>query len=180
MKITNVPIDAISAHPQNVRQGDIGAIVQSLEAHGQYRPLIVQKSTGFILAGNHTWRAAAVAGLKKVDIVELDVDNDEALRILLVDNRTNDLATYDDDALKQLLELLAQTDRQLDGTGFDLDDLDDLLNVLKHEDEKELNTDSQMGGLLYRIVIDCANEFEQQALLSQFDEQGLNAKALVS
>jgi len=127
MKISNVAIDTISAHPQNVRQGDIGAIVTSLEAHGQYRPLIVQKSTGFILAGNHTWRAAAVVGLKKVDIVELDVDDDEALRILLVDNRTNDLATYDQDALKSLLEVLARTEKQLEGTGFDLDDLDNFI-----------------------------------------------------
>jgi site-specific DNA-methyltransferase (adenine-specific) len=114
----------------NVRQGDIGAIVESLKVHGQYRPIVVQRSTGHILAGNHTWKAARTVGLKTLDVTYVDVDDDEALRILLIDNRTNDLATYDDPALVELLKQLSETERGLTGTGFDGDDLDELLATL--------------------------------------------------
>lgn len=122
----SVALTALTPHPNNVRQGDVGAICQSLEAHGQYRPIVAQVSTGHILAGNHTYLAAKALGWKKIDVAYVDVDDTEARKILLVDNRTNDLAVYDDHALADLLASLSKAN-ELDGTGFDDDDLDDLL-----------------------------------------------------
>ena len=125
-----VPIGSIKPHPRNVRQGDIGAISGSLQQHGQYRPIVVQKATGLILAGNHTYKAAKALGWKQVAATFVDCDDEQALRILLIDNRANDLATYDDNALSEMLKELLETDLGLDGTGFDPDDLDDLLTLL--------------------------------------------------
>jgi len=88
-----VPIDDVQGHPKNVRQGDVGAISVSLEAHGQYKPILVQQSTGFIIAGNHTWMAAKALGWPEIAVQYLEVDDDKALRILLADNRSTDLAT---------------------------------------------------------------------------------------
>lgn len=136
LKITKVPIEQLSVHPHNARQGDIGAIVQSLEAHGQYRPIVVQKSTMRVLAGNHTLQAARSLGWKHVEVVTIDVDDDQALRILLVDNRTNDLADYDKKVLTDLLESLVFTDFGLEGTGFIGDDLDEMLNEFTPEVDK--------------------------------------------
>lgn len=127
LKTEYVTLTKLTPHPRNVRQGDVGAISQSLTEHGQYRPIIVQRSTGQIIAGNHTYKAAKALGWKQVAVNYLDVTDEQALRILLVDNRTNDLATYDDNALTELLASLAATDQTLTGTGFDGDDLDDLL-----------------------------------------------------
>ena len=182
MDFQTLNITDVHPHPLNVREGDIGAIIESLKSHGQYRPIVVQKSTGLILAGNHTWKAANTLGWKTIDVVEVDVDDDEAVRILLVDNRTNDLATYDKFGLADLLSTLSKTEQSLAGTGFSGDDLDDLMKDIMEDpmEMPELDTSEQMSGLSYRIVIDCANEFEQESLLSQFAEQGLNAKALVS
>lgn len=120
------PLSKATPHPRNVRQGDIGAICQSLEAHGQYRPIVVHKSTGHVLAGNHTYQAAQALGWKKIAMTFVDCDEEQALRILLVDNRANDLAIYDDDALADLLKEL-DASGGLQGTLFDGDDLDDLL-----------------------------------------------------
>ena len=64
-----------------------------------------------------------------------DCDDDQALRILLVDNRANDLATYDDTALADLLQQIAATDLGLDGTLYDGDALDQLIHDLGREDE---------------------------------------------
>lgn len=119
-------IDSVTPHPRNVRQGDVGAICESLESHGQYRPIVVHKSTGHILAGNHTYQAAKALGWKKIAMTFVDCDDEQALRILLVDNRANDLAIYDDNALADLLKELSASEG-LQGTLFDGDDLDDLL-----------------------------------------------------
>jgi ParB-like chromosome segregation protein Spo0J len=127
MKIIKAKIDTLVPHPQNVRQGDVGAIVESLRVHGQYRPIVVQAGTKHILAGNHTWKAAKALDWKEIEAVEVDVDDEQALRILLIDNRANDLATYNDSALAELLKQLADSEAELKGTGFDGDDLDDLL-----------------------------------------------------
>jgi DNA modification methylase len=130
---TIVDIDSIETHPKNVRQGDIGAISESLQAHGQYRPIVVDKRTNRILAGNHTWKAAKALGWTEINAGFIETkDDDEALRILLADNRTTDLASYDDSGLAELLKQLADTEIGLEGTAFDGDDLDTLLKDLGH------------------------------------------------
>lgn len=125
-----IAIDAVRPHPRNPRQGDIGAIHASIEANGFYGAIVAQRSTGFILAGNHRWQAARHAGATEVPVVWVDVDDDHALRILLADNRTNDLASYDDSALADLLRDILESTGSLDGTGYDGDALDDLLKDL--------------------------------------------------
>jgi hypothetical protein len=113
-----------------VRQGDVGAITESLKQHGQYRPIVVQKSTGYILAGNHTYKAAKALKWKQIAATYVDCDDEQALRILLMDNRANDLAAYDDGALAEMLKQLMETEDQLAGTGFDPDDLQQILDDL--------------------------------------------------
>lgn len=128
-----IPIGNVTPHPRNVRQGDVGAISESLRHHGQYRPIVVHKSTGHILAGNHTYKAAKSLGWKQIAATYIDCDDDQALRILLVDNRANDLANYDDSALADILKQLMDSEQQLNGTGFDPDDLQQLLEDLGAE-----------------------------------------------
>jgi len=127
-----ISIDDIHTHPSNVRQGDVGAICESLKAHGQYRAIVFQKSTGRILAGNHTWKAAKALGWTQIAATPVICDDQQALRILLADNKANDLATYDEPELVELLKQLADTDEGLLGTLFDEDELDSLIADQSH------------------------------------------------
>ena len=127
-----INIDEIHTHPSNVRQGDVGAICESLKAHGQYRAIVFQKSTGRILAGNHTWKAAKALGWTQIAATPVVCDDQQALRILLADNKANDLATYDEPELVELLKQLADTDEGLLGTLFDEDELDSLIADQSH------------------------------------------------
>ena len=152
-------IDALRPHPRNPRQGDIGAIRQSIDANGFYGAVIAQKSTGFILAGNHRWKAAQQAGATEVPVTWVDVDDDHALRILLADNRTNDLATYDDGALADLLKQLHDATGTLAGTGYDGDDLDQLLAGLNPDFQP---TDDEPPRLDQKTPVtcpECGHEF---------------------
>lgn len=133
-KYARKPISDLTPHPRNPRQGDIGAIHQSIEANGFYGAIIVQKSTGYVLAGNHRLQAAAHANATHVPVIEVDCDDQTALRILLADNRSNDLATYDDESLVAVLTDLIASPEGLTGTGFDGDDLDALVRSLESPD----------------------------------------------
>ena len=114
-------------HPRNPRQGDVGAIIESIKHNGWYGAIIAQRRTGHVLAGNHRLQAARHLGIDRVPVIWLDVSDDQAVRILLADNRTNDIASYDDSSLADLLVSLTSTDDQLLGTGYDGDDLDQML-----------------------------------------------------
>ena len=127
-----INIDEVHTHPANVRQGDVGAISESLKAHGQYRPIVYQQSTHRILAGNHTYKAALALGWKQIAATPVICDDEQALRILLADNKANDLATYDEPELIELLKQLADTSDGLLGTLFDEDELDSLIEDNSH------------------------------------------------
>lgn len=126
--VEEVPLERLILHPANPRDGDVGAIVESIRSNGWASAVVAQRSTRHVLAGNHRIRAARECGIGAVPVLWLDVDDDTALRILLADNRTSDLATWDDRALADLLvELRTQTEKGLTGTGFDGNALDELL-----------------------------------------------------
>ena len=127
-----INIDEVHTHPANVRQGDVGAISESLKAHGQYRPIVYQQSTHRILAGNHTYKAALALGWKQIAATPVVCDDEQALRILLADNKANDLATYDEPELIELLKQLADTSDGLLGTLFEEDELDSLIEDNSH------------------------------------------------
>ena len=110
-----VPIDDVHPYEHNPRRGDLAALRKSLEAHGQYRPIVANRRTSEVLAGNHTWQAAKALGWDHIAVTWVDVDDEAAARIVLVDNRTNDLSGYDDAALAELLSTLPD----LAGTGYD-------------------------------------------------------------
>lgn len=120
-----VPIDSVQPHPENARRGDVPGIAASLKAHGQYAPILVQRSTGFIVAGNHTWRGAKRNKWDSIAALHLDVSDEQALEILLVDNRLNDLAGTDQQATLAILNELESAGR-LTGTGYSAKDLADL------------------------------------------------------
>ncbi len=124
--IRQTPLSALTPHPDNPRQGDVGAIVESIETNGWVGTLVAQCSTSYVLAGNHRLQAATAVGLDKVPVHWIDVDDATARRIMIADNRTSDLATYDDAALTALLVELAMKD-DLTGTAFDGDDVDQLI-----------------------------------------------------
>lgn len=128
---TLTPTTDLTTHPDNPRQGDIGAITESIKRHGWYGTLIAQRSTGHVLAGNHRLQAAIALGITHVPVTYLDVTDEQARRILIADNRTSDLATYDDEQLSSILQEL-EYDGGLDGTGYDGDDLDDIIRTMGH------------------------------------------------
>jgi hypothetical protein len=124
MKTETLLADTLKEFPGNPRKGDIDKIAESLIANGQYKPIVVQESTNYVLVGNHTLKAILKLGWDFVDAVVIDVDDEGAKRIVLADNRTSDSSTYDYNLLGDMLKSMPT----LQGTGYDAAALDQLIN----------------------------------------------------
>lgn len=177
--LETVAIDSIEPHPQNARKGSLEVVRDSLAQHGQYRGIVVNKRNRVIVAGHHTWLAAQDLGWETVAVEWVDLDPEAHKRIMIVDNRSNDLASNDNDALRALLQELAATDLGLLGTGYDEDD------ALLSENEGAPGS----AGLLddpgedsyfeqYAVTIPCEDEDMQQAVYEAVTQLGYKAKAV--
>jgi len=72
-----------------------------------------------------------------VPVERVECDDETAMRILLADNRTAEKAEREPGPLADLLESLETTQEGLTGTGYDGDDLDQLLEDLDDSSEDE-------------------------------------------
>ncbi|MFD3452766.1 ParB/RepB/Spo0J family partition protein [Streptomyces sp. NPDC058691] len=147
-----VPIDDLVAYYRNPRTGDLDAISESLRVHGQYKAIVVNRGThsgrpNEILAGNHTWAAAKQLGWEQIAATWVDVSDEDAARIVVVDNRTSDLAGYDSELLADILEELPN----LDGTGYDQTALDKLLDNRALPATIDLPSEGQGTGAMAKL-----------------------------
>lgn len=136
-----VDVSKLKGYDKNPRKGNVKAIAESLKTNSQYRPIVVQKSSMKILAGNHTWKAAKELGWKKIAAVFVDVNDEEAKRIVLADNRTNDLADYDNTILAELLKDLGTST----GTGYSEDDMNAIMNAVAADAEDVMYVAHEAG-----------------------------------
>jgi DNA modification methylase len=136
MKIIKKKIEQLSNDPANARKHDernISAIVGSLRRFGQQKPIVID-SSGVVRAGNGTLEAARQLGWTEIDCVVTDLEGSDAIAYAIADNRTSELAAWDDDILAaQLHGLLTDDEALLEAAGFDEDELAAMLNELGPE-----------------------------------------------
>lgn len=158
-EITYQPLDQLQPHPANPKDHDVGAVISSIHRFGIAGPIIVDQRTGYILAGHGRVKALKAirddggtppegvtvaddpdnAGEWVVPVMDswasrTDYDAHAAMIAL---NRTTELGGWDQTALVDLLEQLAEYDDGLDGVGYDGDDLDTLKAQLAYLDEPD-------------------------------------------
>lgn len=132
-----VPARSIKPHPHNPNRGDVEAIRESIQAHGFYGHVVVQQETRRILVGEHRWRAALEEGADQVPVLWVNVDDQEAEKILLVDNRTAELAKRDKDALVDVLSALLEQDEGTVGTGYTQAEAEAIVGAFEDEEREE-------------------------------------------
>jgi DNA modification methylase len=122
MKLERTKLDALTCDPANVRKHDqrnLDAIKGSLQRFGQQHPIIVD-GDGIIRAGNGRYMAMRALGWSECDIVRTALKGAEATAFAIADNRTAELASWDDEALAQQLAALQIEDEELAlATGYD-------------------------------------------------------------
>lgn len=173
-----VPVDSLKPYKGNPRRGNVSGIVESLRYNAQYRPIVVRSKTREILAGNHTWLAAKELGWEQIAATFIDCDAQTARRIVLADNRYNDVAGYDE---SELASLLSELNWNLDGTGYDQQAVEKILAEVDAEQngaDGEPDTAPQLGAVEYRLVVVCESEQHQADLLERLEAEGLTVQAI--
>ena len=113
-----MPVEALTPDPKNARRHDqrnVDAIAESLREHGQRKPIVAQKvgETLVVRAGNGTLEAARKLGWERLAVLVVDEGDREATRYALRDNRTAELAEWDDEALRQALRECAESEAEI-------------------------------------------------------------------
>ena len=130
LKIESIPVDSLTLDPANVRthpERNLETIKASLLRFGQQKPIVVNKD-GVVIAGNGTLQAARALNWPEIDIVRSNLIGPEATAFAIADNRTAELAEWDDAALAETLAAL-QADEDVDhlAAGFTDDEIEELV-----------------------------------------------------
>jgi site-specific DNA-methyltransferase (adenine-specific) len=140
LRIETVNINSLTPDPANARKHDgknLKAIASSLEKFGQRKPIVVTPDS-IVVAGNGTVEAAKSLGWTEIAIARTPIGWtwDQIKAFALADNRTAELAEWDDKVLAdQLLEL--------DANGWELEELgfENLEPPISDEDDEPLSFD---------------------------------------
>ena len=159
MNLETVTIESLKLDPNNARKHskrNLDAIAASLNKFGQRKPIVVHN--GVVIAGNGTLEAAKSLGWEEiaVSVCPADWDNDTAKAYALADNRSSELAEWDDKILSTQLLDLDDMGWNIEALGFeplplrDLDEDEDEIPELPVEPKTKLGDMWQIG--LHRIL----------------------------
>ena len=144
MKIESIDIEQLVFDPNNARkhsEKNLNAIKGSLTKFGQQKPVVID-AKNIIVAGNGTVAAAKELGWKKISVVRTKLDGFMQSAFALADNRTSELAEWDDDILKESLAQLELNDFDIGDIGFDDINLDVAGETITLANNKELSEES--------------------------------------
>ena len=122
--IETVPISSLMLDPANARRHptkNLEALKASLARFGQQKPVVVD-ARGRVIAGNGTLTAARALGWSEIRVVRTALEGAEAAAFGVADNRTAELAEWDDDALERILRELELQRFDVSLLGFDMRD----------------------------------------------------------
>jgi DNA modification methylase len=141
-ELIQVPIGELTIDPANARKHskrNLDSIAASLKRFGQQKPIVIDKAK-VVRAGNGTLQAAISLGWETIGCVMTELTGPDAMAYAIADNRTAELAEWDDPVLKATLESLEDFDKELlDACGYTSEELDELIE--SKSDQKETTED---------------------------------------
>jgi DNA modification methylase len=121
----------IKLYPHNPRRNDhaVAAVAASIREFGFRQPLVVDED-GMIVVGSTRYKAALQLGLEQVPVhVATGLSPAQLKAYRIADNKTAELADWDDTMLVQELADLQKLDFDLDVVGFSAEELQELFQA---------------------------------------------------
>jgi Predicted transcriptional regulators len=183
VEIKQVPISQLIFDPDNARkhnQRNIDAIKGSLTRFGQQKPVVIN-SKNIIIAGNGTVAAAKDLGMETIKVVVTDLPRVDEKAFALADNRTSELAEWDDEVLTNSLRSLSEEGFNIDEIGFSLDDFLNSAPDYSVLEEETQSLDDMKEGVRKAIQIEFELEHYEEAveLVKFWRNMGANVGAML-
>lgn len=170
-KIEKWAIERLKPYDRNARQHPERQIKQlrsSLLRFGFTIPLLV-RADGTLIAGHGRLEAAKAENYTTVPVIVASGWSEEDCRAYtLLDNKLAEGSKWD-------TGLRALEIADLAALGCDLSTFG-----LKPVDPATLNTEAQIGGLKYAVVVRCESETQQGELLERLEGEGFKCEAMIS
>lgn len=146
-EIVYINIDELKLNSRNPRLNDkaVDSVAQSIEKYGFKNPLIINGDK-VVFCGNTRLKAARKLGLKQAPcIIADDLSEQEIREYAIIDNKTNEIAEWDDKLLIEELNELSLDD-------FDFDwDIPTIEQEIIEDDPPEVNNEitplTQLGDI---------------------------------
>jgi len=147
MKIELVSIDDLTLDPANARKHDaknLKAIAESLKQFGQRKPIVVWGRT--VVAGNGTLVAARSLGWTEISVARVpdDWSSDQVKAYALADNRSAELAVWDEQVLAAQLLELTEAEFDVELLGFEIP-AEPLADVVEDEIPDQVEPKAKLG-----------------------------------
>lgn len=131
MQIEMRPIGQIRPYANNPRRNDqaVDAVAASIREFGFRQPIVVDE-TDVIIVGSTRYKAAIKLGLEQVPVhVATGLTPAQIKAYRIADNKTAELADWNQELLVQELMDLQKMDYRVDLLGFSSEEMDHLLQV---------------------------------------------------
>lgn len=131
LEIFEVEINSIKKDEKNAKthsKKSIDSLKRSISEFGQYMPIVINKKTNIILVGNGTYQALKELDYKKVKIVYVDLDEDKANKLSVLDNRTSELSEIDEDIVEKFFYELDENLIKI--TGYSDSEIEEIMNKI--------------------------------------------------
>lgn len=141
-QIVNVTLEQIIPYENNPRNNDtaVNKVADSIKEFGFKVPIIVDKDS-VIIAGHTRYKAAKKLGLKEVPVIRAeDLTPEQVKAFRIMDNKSSELATWDYETLLQEIEALKLDDYNLEFTGFELNEIETMINKYNPQEVQEDNS----------------------------------------
>lgn len=173
---------------RNPRRNDgrpVEELIKIITSLGFGAPLIARRSDRRVVAGHTRIKAITKMGETYPDwpwvpVRYVDLTDAECDAMALADNRSSELAAWDDEGLADVLSDLKDEFDDLHFLGWNNDELLELLGTQPGEGDETTGDESHLLGERFEIVVVCTNEEQQIDLLNRFAEEGLECRALMS
>lgn len=199
------PIAELTLDPRNARKHDernLAAIGASLRQYGFREVVVVQLADDgrkIVRAGNGRVQAATANGWTHVPAVLVREDDQAATGFAIADNRTAELAEWDQSVLAELIgeidldgldeelgrmlgDLDAEVSEALEAAGVGTDE------TAKHTNRGGSDPGEQTGSpttsapadQVFKIIVTCKDEKHQLDLLQRFETEEIDARPLIA
>ena len=152
----------------------VDQVAESITRFGFSSPIIARKANNEIIAGHTRWKASRKLGLTLVPVRFLDLSETEAHALALADNKLNELAAWDKEALTRTIAELTNVNDTLSNLGWSEKQLERMIAEPMPDFE---TPETEQATQTWQIIVDCTDEQQQSELLKDLQSKGLSCNA---
>jgi len=156
MEIEEIDINLIKPYNNNPREipmESVQKVMNSIREFGNNQPIVVDQDN-VIVVGHTRWKALKQLGKNKAYVVKRDFTKQNAMAYRIMDNRSGEESKWENKLLAEELNVLKDENFNLDFTGFNLTELENLAN------DKDLNFIQDKKDLTENFSVDYPEELQ--------------------